>query len=322
MIWRGDEAINCLAADSQQHDSAASSHWQKYHAKFSFDGAEFSGVQGFGGTARQRNFLSSLVHRLLQIPFRLLAKRMLEFKKLDALAHTITKVQNRAYNLDVLRQAISLSFLSQHADCKFTSNSNICVIGDGFASMTSLLIGGNYASKVILINLTKTLLVDLWYLRQWLGEQRFNKQVALVDSSEGLAQAQSDPNVRVISIQAHNHHLLQNCPIDAAINIASMQEMNPPIIAAYFEDLRKAATVRNETLLFYCCNREEKQLPDGTIVKITEYPWHADDIIEIDALCPWHQTYYSSRPPFYHPYEGPVRHRLAKFQPINRMNPS
>ena len=90
-------------------------------------------------------------------------------------------------------------------------------------------------------------------------------------------------------------------------NVASMQEMNPEVITQFFATLRGIAG----PLAFYCCNREEKMLPDGTIVRFADYPWHSGDKVLDDALCPWHQRYYSARPPFIHSYDGPIRHRLA-----------
>jgi hypothetical protein len=94
-----------------------------------------------------------------------------------------------------------------------------------------------------------------------------------------------------------------------AVNIVSMQEMNPPVIAAYFADLRAVAA--KSSLLFYCCNREEKFLPDGTVTRFVDYPWHSDDEVMVDELCPWHREYYRFRPPFYRSYDGPIRHRLV-----------
>jgi hypothetical protein len=85
--------------------------------------------------------------------------------------------------------------------------------------------------------------------------------------------------------------------------------MDPPIIEAYFRDLR--AISKRRELFFYSCNREEKILPDGTVTRFSEYPWHAKDQIIVDALCPWHQETYSYKPPFYWPYDGPIKHRLA-----------
>ena len=59
-----------------------------------------------------------------------------------------------------------------------------CVIGDGFASMTSLLLATQSAGCVVLINLTKTLLVDLWYLNLWMGIDDFDGRIKLVTADK------------------------------------------------------------------------------------------------------------------------------------------
>ena len=107
-----------------------------------------------------------------------------------------------------------------------------------------------------------------------------------------------------------NHEILKDCPIDLAINIASMQEMNPQYVRNYLDDLYAVAATRDVD--FYCCNREEKTLPDGTVTKFKDYPWNSLDSIQIDELCPWHQEYYYYIPPFYRPYDGPHRHQIRK----------
>ena len=88
-----------------------------------------------------------------------------------------------------------------------------------------------------------------------------------------------------------------------------MQEMNISDIENYFEDLRIISSRRE--LIFYCCNREEKKLQDGTVTRFSNYPWQKDDQIMVDELCPWHQQYYTVMPPFYRAYNGPIRHRLV-----------
>ena len=66
------------------------------------------------------------------------------------------------------------------------------------------------------------------------------------------------------------------------------------------------------TLFFYCCNRELKELNDGAIIDFFKYPWKDSDEIIVDELCPWQKKYYSIKPPFFHNYDGPVRHRLVR----------
>jgi hypothetical protein len=185
--------------------------------------------------------------------------------------------------------------------------------------MSTLLLASKSASRVVLVNLTKTLLVDLWYLKLWMGSEKFETSVDLIVDEAGLARALESPpseaggRMQVIAIEASNHQLMQSCPIDIVINIASMQEMNPPVVTAYFDDMRAIAHERD--VLFYCFNRQEKKLPDGVVTRFSDYPWYADDQILVDGLCPWHQYYYSTRPPFYRPYDGPFMHRLLTLSP-------
>ena len=323
-MFSGQAAIDYLAAEPTKDDPGASSHWQKYHAEFKFTGQDFAGLQGFGGRAKPRSFLRSHFIRLLQRRFRDFGRAYPKFDELDAIARSMTSKQGRKYDLDVLRQALTLSFLHSSAPDKLTENTTCCVIGDGFASMSTLLLASKSVGRVVLVNLTKTLFVDLWYLKLWLGEDNFKSSVDLVVDDVGLAQALAKPlpkaggSPRIIAVQASDHQLLQGCPIDVAINIGSMQEMDPPVIAGYFEDLRAIACKRD--LLFYCCNREEKKLPDGTVTRFADYPWLADDQIFVDGLCPWHQYYYSTRPPFYRPYDGAHMHRLINLHANSPLN--
>ena len=123
----------------------------------------------------------------------------------------------------------------------------------------------------------------------------------------------SGSGARVIAVRAQDHRLLRAAPLDAALNMVSFQEMDPPRIGEYFDDLRAVADQRS--LILYCCNREEKQLPDGTVTRFSEYPWSLSDEVIMDELCPWHQEYYSVRPPFYRTYDGPIRHRMVVMSP-------
>lgn len=307
--------IDYLVAEINKDDSAASSYWRKYHSSFRFTGDGFEGLQAFGRAEKPYRGLRSGLHRLFQRRFRRMGEGLSRFEEIDRLADDITSRQRRAYDVDVLRHALTLAFLKKHVSIMASSlPATVCVIGDGFALMTALLLGSASASRVVLINLTKTLLVDLWYLKLWMGEA-FESSVDLVTDERGLflALAKSATNEagggRVVAIQASDHQLLQQCPVDIALNIASMQEMDTPVIAAYFEDMRVIASQRN--MVFYCCNREEKTLPDGMVTRFAEYPWHEADQVFVDELCPWHQYYYVLRPPFFMPYDGLIRHRLV-----------
>ena len=176
----------------------------------------------------------------------------------------------------------------------------------------SLLLASRSACRVVLVNLSKTLLVDLWFLKLWMGNQQFEKSVDLVNTIDKLSIALCKPvetEYSRVAIQADGHNLLSECPENFVVNIVSVQEMNPPVIASYFDDMSSIAGCQQ--LMFYCCNREEKFLPDGTVTRLGDYPLNSNDDILVDELCPWHQQYYSFKPPFFRPHDGPIWHRLA-----------
>lgn len=271
-VYSGSEAIDFLAAELDQIDPEESSHLVRDHSKLRYTAEGFKSLQGFGGYAKPRRNVLSFIETLLQLKFRALANGK-DFSVLDSLAAEIAKSTKRNYDLDLLRQVLTLSFLRHRLPDLFENREVvISVIGDGFTSMTSLLLASNSASRVILVNLNRTLLVDLWYLRMWMGVEPFATNVDLVTDKDGLRCALGKPVDslegigHVIAIRAVGHALIQKSPI----NIASMQKMDPSVISEYFMDLREAASKR--PLNFYCYNRESKSLPDGTMTRFIEYP--------------------------------------------------
>ena len=70
----------------------------------------------------------------------------------------------------------------------------------------------------------------------------------------------------------------------------------------YFKYMRSS---KKSPCYFYCCNRLEKELPDGSIIKFINYPWKNNDDVLIDELCPWYKKYPSLKPPFFRKYDGP-----------------
>jgi putative sugar O-methyltransferase len=319
--FKGKKSLNYLHNHINDFEKSASSHWQQYHQSFKFENNSFYGIQGFGGYSPN---WTTPIHKFMQLAFSNLTNNFSAYKKLNKIAKQITNAQKRAYDLDVLRQVLTLSYLKSKIPLQLNSDSIACVIGDGFASMTSLLLKSKSAKLVILINLKKTLMVDLYFLKALMGQDEFEKGVSLVTDKDSLSKVLSEKNDndlklgKIIAIQAEHHDLIKNCHIDIAINIASMQEMNLNVISGYFQDLR-AVAAKNK-ILFYCANREQKELPDGTIIRFYDYPWSNHDKIISDEICPWHRFYYKLIPPFYYKYDGPIRHRLVELSPIMKSN--
>ena len=305
--YYGHDAIDYLASKIKQVDPKSSSHWNHFHSKFDYHDGKFSGVEGFGSNRQVFSGLRGLAHNIFQIPFRAMGKKFSNFEKIDRVAKGILSKQDKGYSLDVLRQVITLAYLEDKKVVK--NNATSCVIGDGYGTMTCLLFENNH-QRIISVNLSKTLLMDLWQIKLFLGD-KFEEVVLVTekhDIPETLLKTNNKPSI--IAIEAENHNLIRLFPLDLSINIASMQEMNPEIVEEYFEDI-SIATLRGGA--FYCCNREEKILPDGTKSIFSNYPWHLSRESLEDDLCPWHLKYYNLKVPFYHSYDGPARHRLVKF---------
>ena len=137
----------------------------------------------------------------------------------------------RRFSLDTLRQVLTLTYLKANGLIK---NNNISlVIGDGFASMGSILLQSGVAGKVIMINLTKTLFVDVYYAMT-LPELEKNNSMVLVDNENDLKMAVYDDNVKMIFVEAVNCNILNASEANLVFNIVSMQEMDMKYIKIYF----------------------------------------------------------------------------------------
>ena len=302
-MYLGNAAIDALAATLEVDDPEASSHWIEMHKGFAYGPDGFSGLIGFGDHSAPKTVLHRIGHSLLQTPFRYIGAQFPCFAVDYENVKSVAKRQNRQLNVDMVRQAITLSMLRQKLQLE-TVTQPILIIGDGFATMASLILLGVPNVTVVLVNLTKTLFVDLVYLQRTVPDCVF----ALARSSEEYEVALAEPAIKAIAVQARDANALKSSLIGICLNILSMQEMNPPAIASYFRIMRETP---GPGTIFYCCNRLDKTLPDGTRVRFQEYPWCSQDEILLDGLCPWSQFYYSIRPPFYRKYDGRIWHRLA-----------
>jgi len=301
-----EEAIQKLIEECDINETGISSHWVEMLRGFEMKNGKFSGKglpEGEGGN--DKTIIHTLIHYLLQTPFRFQGKQFQEFKNILRTAKKVHELKNNKMRLGTLRQVIALAFLENRIKISQLTEP-IIIIGDGFGLMASLILSHfpQLVGKVVVVNLTQNLLIDAIFIRKSVSEVN----VALVKNEIEYEKALKSNEIRCILIQADNSKLVANDNIGLAINICSMQEMNPNIISEYFDSIRKS---KNLKTYFYCVNRVEKILPDGTTVNFFEYPWHSKDQVLIDELCPWQQKYYSVRPPFYFPYDGPIQHRLV-----------
>lgn len=241
----------------------------------------------------------------MQIPYRVIGRRFATFGEIDRTAAMIAKRQGRVYDKDLLRHALTLAFLHRHLELE-SETDPIAVIGDEFANMTCLLLACLPKCRVVLVNLTKSLLIDLAYAYKTFPDAG----IALVRDQGEMDEALARRDIRVIAVGADQARLMAGAPVSLAINILSMMEIDPPVTAAYFDFLRRCPRA---STVFYCCNRIEKRLPDGTVTRFFDYPWDPADEILAEGSSPWDAFGYHGRPPFYY-RNKPVWHRLARLR--------
>lgn len=135
-----------------------------------------------------------------------------------------------------------------------------------------------------------------------------------------LIAGEAGPRARVTLALPQPIHGI-SADIDCAISIRNMQKMDPPVACGYFDLLRRRGGPRSR---FYCVSRREEVLPDGTAGRFDEYPWHADDVVYIDGVCPYYKHFLAPctlpggpnllgvHVPFVNHFDGEHLHRLAQ----------
>jgi putative sugar O-methyltransferase len=277
------------------YSDKTSAHWKKYgesqKVKKVGTGYELSAV-GFGDFSNKNIFRS-----LIDAPTKIYLLNLLKSCNPKIVSETrwVADKQKRNFSNDLSRMALTLDLLSNKIDN--LTNKTFCVIGDGYGTLGSLIKKIYPNSKIIYVNLGRTLLYDFYYSKECFPDLKHT----LIRSN------QDHLSVDFNYIEAEYFDQI-NFTSDIFINIASMQEMNYEAISGYFDAFRN----QDIETWFYCCNRVSKTLPDGSVINFSEYGWDTSDQIIIDELCPWHQRFPINRPPFSRKFDGPHHHRLIK----------
>lgn len=235
--------------------------------------------------------------------------------KLSARALSVCRSMKRPFTFDVFRQLYGLRAILTNLPPKLKGRGmRVLMIGDGYGILSAVFKTVMPESTLVLIDLGKTLVLQAHYCQLAHPE----KAHRLFNQSESLKTAD------FVYCPAENLESLSALRFDIAVNIVSMHEMNFPAIRRYFDFLRRTMARDN---LFYCCNREFKELEGGEKTYFEDYPWRPDDRILFDEACPWHRFYFARhraeigprpagvRIPFVNYYHskksGKIRHRLS-----------
>ena len=292
-------------------DKEASSHWRDFSRNiFARSAGKNLQLDGYGfGESGQRSLPIRLIGRF-SIFLHLIKLRDYQLYKRIYGAKKIIKKMGLHFSLDAFRQVATLNLLNKYIG---TNNepSRILIIGDGHGILSALIHTEYPKSQITLVDLGAVLLFQSHYLHE-----------AFPQALQSLVEEGHDNCRDATFIFCPSGDLgLLSLEFDLAINVASMQEMDPLVVARYFDFLRKS-----KTQLFYCCNRLEKFLVGGEVTRFMDYPWDSSDIHLVDELAPWHQWFfaiggassnvkYMGVPvPFMHQYDGPHWHRLTKLK--------
>ncbi len=302
-----DKALEYLVSHSDIREEGRSSFWHEEVQLFSVtaDG-EVTGETVLGSVSRKTGMVHNMAHWFLQWPFRCMGKRYRDFDECERLGRLVARRQGRQFTHDMIRQVLTLALIRHHIPMDDSNQCNL-VIGDGYGVLSSLFLLAAPERRTILVNLTKSLVLDLAYIRKAVPDL----SIALARTPDEMDEALIAPDVRLIAVQADNAHIITGAAIGIAANVVSMQEMEPRTINEYFRIMR---TNKCENTAFYCCNKLRKKFSDGSEARFLEYPWRSSDRILDDNICLWSQWYYGKRPPFWFYRFGKGRviwHRLA-----------
>lgn len=277
-----------------------SSHWRKY-GNFQkikkIDGALILRGIGFGNNEVSRNIFLRIIYFLKNIPSQISLWKLIKNCRKNIIYNMnyVAKKSSRLFDYDCARNILTVNLLNEKLP--FLDEKTFCIIGDGYGSLGCLLKKNFPKSKIIYINLGRTLLFDLHYSKKVFPELdhyliRSNDQPFSKDFNYVEAELYNNINIKS----------------DIFINNHSMQEMDYEVIKSYF------FMIRNQTkdTWFYCCNRISKELPDGKVINFFKYPWSKEDHLIVNGLCPWAQRFPINMPPFYRDLDGPHQHRLIK----------
>lgn len=214
----------------------------------------------------------------------------------------------------VFRCAAVLSVLVDHWRARRLAPKTFTLIGDGSGFLGALIRRMNPTARLYCIDLPKMLLFQA-HLHQ-AADQHVTLSLLRADAAASPAD--------VIFVLPQDIERVPDV-IDCAVNVASMQEMNPYSIVAYFTFLRRRSIEQSR---FYCVNRLHKALPGGEVANFVNYPWHEADEVFLDGACPYYRQFlapytlrrgprwFGVRVPFVNYFDGVMMHRLVRLAPL------
>ncbi len=297
-----------------------SSHWLEYGNRIQYqkEGNQVVSVGGRVESIYKPHPIWELFQWLDRISYRKVTARYRSFPEVWRQARRLIRDLNGRPTFNLFKSAVALSVLRDHWAEHRLSPKRIVIIGDGYGFLGSLIRRVVPDIQMVLIDLPKMLVLQC------------------------QTQRAADPPVSLgLLFPAGREVLSDGCkpqlwfahpseieripgPVDCAINIASMQEMRDPSVAAYFSFLRRRSGLNSR---FYCVNRVRRELPGGEVTFIERYPWSRKDTLFINEVCPYLTHFFSPftlengprrlgiRVPFLNHFDGETIHKLVRLAP-------
>lgn len=288
-----------------------SSHWRVFgeRTRVKFQNGKLA-LHGDGFGVTRLNTLNRFAYFWGERFYQPYTAQVKSFDHTLRLAKKLAKDVSFDLSFDMWKQVVALSLLRDHWEAYRLSPQTFALIGDGYAFLGALIRRVLPQARLYCVDLPKILV--------------FQVQTFLnADPSAEMSLYPQDDKVCNINFVLPQHIEGISETIDCAINITSMGEMKKTSIAAYFDFLRKRSS---ETSRFYCLNRVAKEHPNGDVIAFDHYPWHKDDEVFFDELCPYHTHYWHSRVltpalPFLRlpaliEFDGPLKHRLLRLASV------
>lgn len=303
--------------DGKARPIGASSHWSEFSEHFDVEVDAEGGIVRLAGYGFGESHRTGMAHRVLAQVGIAVQRATLQIAGLGAAVsrgRNMVRARGLDYSLDAFRQTCTARLLSERLDASVFSRRHpdvIMAIGDGHGILSALLHLMYPGAQIWLVDLGPTLVFQAYHLGR-----------AFPDSTHVIAGAPAaGARATFVYCPAEQVNSLLPAKVDLAVNVASMQEMSPEVVANYFSLLRS-----RRTDVFYCCNRVEKRLPGGELLRFHHYPWLPEDVHLVDEPAPWHQFFVGRGPsphvrfagipiPLMHRYDGMHWHRLTRLAP-------
>lgn len=249
------------------------------------------------------------VRAVERLSYMRLTTRLKNYSSVWRTAVSLARDLSFALSFDIWKQAVALAVLENHWTTQNLLPRTFALIGDGYGFLGALIRRRIPEARVYCIDLPKVLVF-----------QARTHELADPSAKISLLSRSECNGADVVFALPQDIEIIFD-PIACAINVASMQEIKPTSIQAYFAFLRRRS---GKGSLFYCVNRLHKEMPGGEVTDFYGYPWQQDDEVFIDEPWPYYRHFFSPsilrngprflgvRVPFVNYFDGGHMHRLVR----------